>query len=462
MVRRNRLGIPGSTLTALALGSLLNPLNSSMIAVALVALQRDFHVGVATSSWLVSAFYVAAAIGQPLAGRLIDQFGARRLFLGGLVLVFVVSVLTPFCPGFWWLVGLRVAQALGTSTAFPAAVVVIRQSIDEGGNPAAGFGALTIANSASAALGPVLGGLLVALGGWQAVFLINIPLTVAGVLVSWRVLPKSRPPAVRRPARETVAVLDLPGVALFALTMTALLLFVLSFGTTPRWWYAPIFVVACVAFVLRERSAPSPFIDLRRLINNRALSSVMLQQGAINLAFYCIFFGLPIWLEGVRGLGTGLAGLLLLPVTAVSTLATPLCARLIARRGSRLALLLGGIVLVGASLLLQLLDDTTPLGVVVVFALLLGVPNGFNNLGLQTALYESAPPEQTGTASGLFQTFRYLGAISSTAVIGVVFQQNLTSGGLHRVGYVMTVAAVAVLLLALLKRGRGRASGIPS
>lgn len=449
-------------LAALALGTLLNPLNSSMIAVVLVAMQRDFHVGVATSSWLVSAFYVAASIGQPLAGRLIDQFGARRLFLGGLVLVSVFSVLTPFCPGFWWLVGLRVGQALGTSTAFPAAVVVIRRSIEEGGNPAAGLGALTIANSASAALGPVLGGLLVALGGWQAVFLVNVPLAVAGVVASWRALPRDRVPDARRPARETVAALDLPGVAFFALTMTALLLFVLSFGTTPRWWYAPVFAVAFVAFVLRERSARTPFIDLRGVVGNRALSSVLLQQGAINLAFYCVFFGLPIWLEGVRGLGTGLAGLLLLPVTAVSTLATPLCARLIGRHGSRLALLLGGIVLVAASLLLQLLGDGTPFAVVVVFGLLLGVPNGFNNLGLQTALYESAPPEQTGTASGLFQTFRYLGAISSTAVIGVVFEQNLTSNGLHHVGYVMTVAALLVLLLALVRRSRGRAAAKPS
>ncbi|MBO0827391.1 MAG: MFS transporter [Streptosporangiales bacterium] len=450
-------------LTALSLGALLNPLNSSMIAVALVAVQRSFHVGVATSSWVVSAFYVAACIGQPLAGRLIDQFGARRLFIAGLVLVFVVSVLTPFCPGFWWLVGLRVAQSLGTSTAFPAAVVVIRRSIREGDNPAAGFGALTIATSSSAALGPVLGGLLVALGGWQAVFLVNIPLTIAGVLVAWRVLPKDRAPDARGSVRETAASLDLPGVALFALTMTALLLFVLSFGTTPRWWYAPVFAVALVAFVLRERSARTPFIDLRGVVGNRALSSVLLQQGAINLAFYCIFFGMPLWLESVRGLGTGLAGLLMLPITAVSTLATPLCARLIAQRGSRTALLLGGIVLVAASLLLQLLGDATPLAIVVVFGLLLGVPNGFNNLGLQTALYEAAPPEQTGTASGIFQMFRYLGAISSTAVIGVVFEENLTSGGLHRIGYVMTIAAVVVLALALVRRSRrGRAAAKPS
>src|SRR5690606_15434923 len=124
-----RFGVPPKLITALALGTLLNPLNSSMIAVALVRLQREFHVGVATSSWLVSGFYVAAAVAQPLMGRLVDRFGARRVFLSGLLVVLVVSVLTPFCPGFWWLVALRVAQAAGTSAAFPSAVVLVRASI---------------------------------------------------------------------------------------------------------------------------------------------------------------------------------------------------------------------------------------------------------------------------------------------------------------------------------------------
>src|SRR5690606_33454763 len=126
-------------------------------------------------------------------------------------------------------------------------------------------------------------------------------------------------------------------------------------------------------------------------------------------------------------------GLLLLPVTAVSAVVTPLSARLIGRRGPRLALVIGASVLAGSSLLLQLMDDTTPIALVAVFALLLGVPNGFNNLGLQTSLYQTAPASQTGTASGLFQTFRYLGAILSTTVLGLTFESDLTSRGLHHV-----------------------------
>lgn len=453
-----RFGVPFRLLAALGLGTLLNPLNSSMIAVALVRLQEEFDVGVATSSWLVSAFYVAASVAQPLMGRLVDRLGARRIFLTGLTVVLVVSLLTPFCPGFWWLVGLRVAQAAGTSAAFPSAVVLIRGSIQEGGNPAAGLGALSVTNSASAALGPVIGGVLVTVGGWQAVFLVNVPLSIAGLLLAWRALPRVTPRTDDVPAASSVRSLDIPGVALFTVTMTTLLLFLLSFAGHPRWWCLPVFVVAFIAFVLRERAAAEPFIDLRGLVGNRALSAVLGQQATINLAFYCVFFGMPMWLEGVRGLEPGLVGLLILPVTAVSTLVTPLSARLIGKYGPRPSLVIGGGVLVCSSLLLQLMGDGTPIAMFVVFGVLLGIPNGFNNLGLQTSLYQAAPAAQMGTASGLFQTFRYLGAIMSTSVLGVVFERNLSSDGLHRVGLVMTGAAVVVLALSLIRWGRGAAT----
>ncbi|MQA06162.1 MAG: MFS transporter [Streptosporangiales bacterium] len=454
----DRLGVPTPLIVALGLGTLLNPLNSSMIAVALVRLQHDFDIGVATSTWLVSAFYVAASVGQPLMGRLIDQFGARQLFLVGLVIVFATSLASPFAPDFWWLVGIRAAQAVGSSAAFPASVVLVRHSIPEGGNPAAGLGVLSVTASASAALGPVIGGLLVTSAGWQAIFWINLPLTVAGFVLGWRAVPHLATNGERSSARTTVARLDLPGVTSFTVAVTMLLLFLLSFAGQPRWWCLPVFLVAGGYFVVRERSAPVPFIDIRELTRNRPLSTVLTQQAVINLAFYCIFFGMPLWLEGVRGLDPGVVGMLLLPITAVSSLTTPLTALLIGRRGPRLALIIGGSVLVVNSLLLQLMTDGTPLWLFVVFAVLLGVPNGFNNLGLQTSLYQAAPPEQTGTASGLFQTCRYLGAILASTALGIVFEHDLTSTGLHHIGYLMTSAAVVVLALSLIRWGRGAAT----
>lgn len=447
-------GVRGRLIGTLALGTSLNPLNSSMIAVALAQLQTDFRVGVATSSWLVSAFYIGAAVGQPLMGRLVDQLGARRMFMAGLVLVLVASVLTPFVPGFWWLVGLRVVQAFGTSTAYPSALVLIRAATPGDRAPTAGLGAITVANSSCAALGPVLGGFLVSAAGWQAVFLVNVPFTVAGLLLGWRILPRQtrEQRAEGRSSGRLLTDLDLPGVALFSATMVTLLLGVLSFATTPRWWLLVVAVVVGLALVLRERAAASPFLDVRGLVANRALTSVLVQQGVINLVFYCTFFALPLWLERVRGYSSDVAGLFILPVAGLGVLTVPVAARLVRARGSRASLLLGSGVLLVATGAVQLLGDTTPALLVVAFGLLLGVPNGFNNLGLQTALYESAPGGRTGSAGGLFQTFRYLGAMTATAIIGVVLDRNLSSSGLHELGFVMTGAAVLVLALALLVR----------
>jgi MFS family permease len=444
-------GVRGRLIGTLALGTSLNPLNSSMIAVALAQLQTDFGVGVATSSWLVSAFYIGAAVGQPLMGRLVDQLGARRMFVAGLVVVLLASLATPFVPGFWWLVGLRVVQAFGTSTAYPAALVLIRAATPADRAPTAGLGAITVANSTSAALGPVLGGFLVSGAGWQAVFLVNVPICLVGLVFAWRVLPRQRAEDAVA-ARRVLAELDLPGVALFSATMVTLLLGVLSFTSTPHVWLLGVAAVVAVVLVLRERATASPFLDVRALVANRALTSVLVQQGVVNFVFYCTFFALPLWLERVRGYSSDQAGLFILPVAGLGVLTVPVAARLVRAHGSRAALILGSAVLLVATGALQLLGDATPAVLIVAFGLLLGVPNGFNNLGLQTALYEAAPGGRTGSAGGLFQTFRYFGAISATATIGVLFDRNLSSGGLHELALVMTVAAVVVLALALLVR----------
>lgn len=99
---------------------------------------------------------------------------------------------------------------------------------------------------------------------------------------------------------------------------------------------------------------------------------------------------------------------------------------------------------------LQLLGDDTSVALLLGIAVLLGVPNGVNNLSLQTSLYEAAPPARMGASAGLFQTFRYLGAIAATSVLGVILEQNLSTGGMHEVGLLMTAVAVVLFGLGLL------------
>jgi MFS family permease len=446
-------------------GTLLNPLNSSMIAVVLVLIQSHFRISVATASWLLSGFALAAAVAQPVMGRLADLFGPRRIFCTGLLLVGVASGLAPFAPAFGWLIACRMLQAFGTSAAYPAGLAIIRTINPQGQAPASTLGAITITSSVSVALGPVLGGFLAAWAGWPAIFLINIPITAVSLILAWRWLPADAAPShatmgttpsQRAVVRAVLSRVDVPGIALFSGMLVSFLAFLLSLSGRPLWLLLPVALSAALLLVRRERRVAEPFLNVRMLAANRPLVSVYAQFAGVNIVFYAVFFSLPLWLERVRGFDSGLAGLLLLPVAGVGILATPVAARLISRSGPGPALLFGACLLTAGSLLLLACNPTTPVSVLLAIGAVLGIPNGFNNLGLQAALYEHAPAQHMGAASGQFQTFRYVGAILSTSLLGLAFGTTVTSNGLHMIAYVLAGISGLLLVVSMTTRRQRR------
>lgn len=437
---------------AILLGTLLNPLNSSMIAVALVTLGDDFDVSLATVTWLITAFYLAAAVGQPLMGRLADIVGPKRVFCAGWVLVALAGALAPLAPAFGWLVAARVVLALGTSTAFPAGLALLRRAARDDRPPATALGALSVAASVSAAVGPVLGGGLVVLAGWEGIFVVNVVLALVGLPLALHVLPAD-PPGRPLRGRRILDVVDLPGIALFVAALGGLLGLLLSLGGDPRWWLAPVAVAGAVGLGWRERRAAVPLLDLTVALDRRLLA-VFAQFAAINVVFYTAFFGLPQWLQEVRGYSPGSAGLLLLPVAGLGVLVTPLAARWIDRRGPRPAIIAGSVALAAGSAAVFALNAAAPVAVLLGVGALLGIPNGLNNLGLQTALYADAPPASTGAAGGLFQTSRYVGAIAGTALIGVLLGDPATTAGLHDVAVVALAISLALVAASVRLRTR--------
>jgi len=441
--------VPRRLVFAIVLGTLLNPLNSSMIAVALVTLHREFRVELGTSTWLISGFYLAGAVGQPLMGRLADILGARRVFLTGLSVAGVVAVLAPLSPSFGWLVAARVVQAFATSTAYPSGLGMIRAAAGGKGIPAQALAMMSVAASVSAALGPTIGGLILSVASWQGIFLVNVPITVLGIVLGLRWLPDTRPSEV---TGAGLAGLDVPGVLLFAATLTSLLAGLLSVGSSEAWILLAGVPLLALLLIVRELRTVTPFFDVRLLVANPVLISVFLQFAAVTFVFYSFFFGLPIWLEEVRGFDPRAAGLLILPVTGLGVIATPIAAALISRRGTRSSSVIGSVVLFAGSALLLTFGPGTPVLGLVAVGLVLGVPNGFNNMGLQAALYEAAPPARTSWAAGQFQTFRYVGAILSSTLLGAVFRQRATTDGLHSMALLLVVVSFALVISSLMTR----------
>jgi len=447
--------VPPRVLAAILLGTVLNPINSSMIAVALVRVGNDFDVGIVALSWLISSFYLVAAVGQSVLGRLADQFGPRRLQCIGFALVIVAGALGPLAPSFGWLIAARLLLAVGTSAGYPAGLALLRRA-SGGERPApSSIAAITIANSSSAALGPVIGGALVALAGWPAIFYVNVAFGLLALPLALRWLPADPQHAGGVTLALIRRLVDLPGIAAFTAMLASVLALLLSFAGEPLWWLVPVALLAGAALVWSDRRREDPFLDVEMLAGNRALLSVCAQYLLVNIVAFGIFFALPLWLEDARGLHSGVAGLMVAPLAGVAVLAAPLAARLVARRGERAALLTGACAMVVGTLLLTTFEAGTPLWAIVPATVVLGIPIGFNNLGLQSALYGASDPERTGAAAGLFQTCRFIGAVLSTSLLGVVFADGVDSASLHSLA-LMLAGVSAVVLAASVRRSPQR------
>jgi MFS family permease len=444
--------VPPRVLAAILLGTVLNPINSSMIAVALVRVGDDFDVSVVSLSWLISSFYLVAAVGQSVLGRLADQFGPRRLQCVGFVLVIVAGALGPFAPSFGWLIAARLLLAIGTSAGYPAGLALLRRA-SGGERPApSSIAAITIANSSSAALGPVVGGALVALASWPAIFYVNVAFGLVALPLALRWLPRDPQHAGGVTLALLRRIVDLPGIAAFTAMLASVLALLLSLAEEPLWWLAPIALLAGAALVWSDRRREDPFLDVRMLAGNRTLLAVCAQYLLVNVVAFGIFFALPLWLEAARGFSSGETGLLVAPLAGVAVLAAPLAAWLVARRGERAALLAGACAMVVGTLLLATFSADTPLWAIVPATVVLGIPIGFNNLGLQSALYGASDPERTGAAAGLFQTCRFIGAVLSTSLLGIVFADDVDSAGLHTMA--LALAGVSAVVLAASVRRR--------
>jgi MFS family permease len=389
-------------------------------------------------------------------GRLADQFGPRRLQSLGFVLVIVAGVLGPFAPSFGWLIAARLLLAIGTSAGYPAGLALLRKA-SGGGRPApSSLAAITIANSSSAAIGPVLGGALVALASWPAIFLVNVVVGLVALPLTLRWLPRDTQHAGGVSLALVRRIVDLPGIAAFTALLASVLALLLSLAREPLWRLAPIALLAAAALVASDRRREDPFLDVRMLAANRALLGVCAQYLLVNVVAFGVFFGLPLWLEAARGFHSGTAGLLVAPLAGTAVLAAPIAARLVARRGERAALLAGACAMVVGTLLLSTFTDHTPLWAILPATVVLGIPIGFNNLGLQSALYGASDPARTGAAAGIFQTCRFVGAVLSTSLLGIVFADGVDSAGLHELALVLAAVSGAVLAASVRAGARPR------
>lgn len=436
---------PVLTAVGLGTGSMLQPLNSSMIAVAVVAIAAHFH-SPSGATWVISALYIATAVTGPAAGRLGDIFGARRVYLAGLALIAAGSVLGALAPNIGTLIAARIILGIGTATQYPTAMTIVRtMAARTRTRTGSAIAVLAVCSQSMVALGPTLGGLLVAVFGWQSIFWVNVPMVVITCIWVRAVTPRDTPR--RGGLREAWASLDVPGLVLFLLFLTATMFLLLSLGTGPTWWLLPVALATGAAFVARERRADGPFIDVRSLLGNRALSFTLARTFMLYTGFYCIFFGVPQWLMSARGYSAMTAGLLMLPLAISGICATTAAAAIHSRRGPRLTLTVGmvGMTIAGAALAIAE-TTTTPLIGLVFVACLFGIPNGLNNIGNQNVINAVTDVHEVGTAMGMYRTVQYIAANLAAVVLELAVRVGGEGAEMRSVGVFLVAVGIVGLI----------------
>ncbi|QDZ77110.1 MFS transporter [Bacillus cereus] len=438
-------------LTAVSSGVILNPLNSSMISLALHQIQQHFHVSFSTVSWLISIYYLSSAIGQPIMGRIGDIMDRKKLFLGGLVLVFISAMSAPIAPNFIVLIVMRLIQSFGSSAIYPAGISLVRKHIHE--KQATALSILALCTSATTALGPTIGGFMMGIGGWQATFSVNIPIIIISFLLAWYALP-SDPPKMKVSFAKLLQKNDIIGILLFIMMMISILYFLLSMKISIHPISGILGIIFLFVFIAWELKIRNPFIDVNFFRSHPQLSFVHIQFILLNIYNYSFFYGLPMYFQTLFHFDVKTSGLFMLLLSGFSMLAAPITGIVVDRIGTHKPLMLGTAFMIIPSLLLTILAVDTSIYMLGFVLILIGISYGISNVVLQAAMLERTSPDMIATSSGLFQTSRYIGAMLSSIVLNYIFGVTISAVHLQELGKMLVVISMICHMICYLERKR--------
>ncbi|MET7973204.1 MFS transporter [Streptomyces mirabilis] len=407
-------------LTAVCLGTFMLLLDVTIAVVALPDMARALHASLSDLQWVIDGYALALAALLLGVGAAADILGRRRVHVAGVVLFAVASLLCGLASGPGMLVAARGLQGVGAAAMF-ATTLPLLGSVYQGRQRSTALGVWGAVSGGAAAVGPVLGGLLTEGPGWRWIFFVNLPVSVASVWLTLRVVPESRGPRGMR--------IDWAGTVAFACFAGATTYGVVRAGADG--WTSGVVTgsfgtaaLALVAFVLVERRVAHPLLDLS-LLRKPAFVGVMAGALAFNGVAFGVIPYLSIWMQTVLGMSPVRGGLTLLPLTGATMVVAILAGKLLHGVPARLTIG-GGLLLVGSGAFCQaVLDAGTSWTVLVPGLVLVGIGTGFVSPAIAGAALAAVPPERAGMAGGAVNTVRQLGYALGVAVFGTVLTSRM-------------------------------------
>ncbi|OAR26476.1 MFS transporter [Streptomyces sp. ERV7] len=436
-------------------------LDNTILNVALPTMQRELHTTVSGMQWTIDAYTLVLASLLMLAGSTADRIGRRRVFMAGLVVFTLGSLLCSLAPNLGSLVAFRTIQAVGGSMLNPVAMSIITNTFTEPRERARAIGVWSGVVGISMAAGPIVGGLLVDSVGWRSIFWINLPVGLAALLLTWRYVPESRAPKPRRP--------DPVGQAL-VVTLLGSLTYAIIEAPSAGWtsvrilFFCALALTALTALLVHEPRRREPLIDLR-FFRSAPFSGATVIAVSAFAALGGFLFVNTLYLQNVRGLDALHAGLYMVPMAAVTMVVAPLSGRLVASRGPRPSLLIAGVTMAASGLLFAAFDGESSNALLFTGYVLFGLGFGMVNSPITNTAVSGMPRAQAGVAAAVASTSRQTGQTLGVAVIGAVLAGGLSgaASGTYAASFpdaarpawwIITGCGLAVLLMGAATSGR--------
>ncbi|MES2942872.1 MAG: MFS transporter [Pseudomonadota bacterium] len=437
-------------LASLSLSMLLSSLGTSIANVALPTLAQVFGASFQQLQWLVLAYLLVITSLIVSVGRLGDIVGRRCLLLAGIFIFTMASVLCGIAPTLWLLIAARAVQGLGAAIMMALTVAFVAETVPKAQTGSA-MGLLGTMSAVGTALGPSLGGVLIAWLGWRAIFLVKLPLGLLTFALAWRYLPPDR----QEPAAGTTR-FDHWGTLLLALTLVAYALAVTlrqkdGFGLINMTLLIAA-VIGVGLFVILEKKAASPLIRLA-MFDDRALSASFAMSVLVSTVMMATLVIGPFYLSGALGLDAARLGLVLSVGPLAAALAGVPAGRLVDRFGAQRMTLCGLTGMAAGCFLLSALPATLGIAGYVAPLLVLTVFYALFMTANNTAVMLDVKPDQRGVISGILNLSRNLGLMTGASVMGAVFAfasaaSDINTAGPEAVGTGMRLSfALAVVLL---------------
>jgi len=398
-------------LASLSLSMLMPSLDTSIANAGLPTLAQAFGAAFEDVQWIVLAYLLAITTLIVSVGRLGDLVGRKRLLLSGIVIFTLASLACALAPSLGWLVAARAVQGLGAAILLALTVAFVGDTVPKAQTGSA-MGLLGTMSAMGTTLGPSLGGVLMSGFGWQAIFLVNVPLGVLNFVLAYRCLPADRPVVRRRG-------FDFPGTLLLALTLGTYALAM----TLGHWGLLLVAGVGAGVFLFVETTSRSPLIRLA-LLRERGLSASLAMSALVSTVMMSTLVVGPFYLSGMLGLNAALVGLILSVGPLVAALAGVPAGRLVDRFGAQRMTVFGLSTMALGSGVLSIMPAgfgipgyIAPIAVITASYALFQAANN-------TLIMTGVSADQRGVIAGLLSLSRNLGLITGASAMGAVFAGN--------------------------------------